>query len=162
MYALICVCACMLNPFSRVWLFATTWNAAQQAPLSMGFPRQEHCSGLPFPSPQDLPDPGVKATSPALAGRFFTTETPGKPTYLCTYTLNTYSKNHFTDPCFNLIDYYSFPKILKSTLASVKVLQINLDKQKSLYNQATLNALERSWSYIICALKVKWEADNEQ
>ena len=51
---------------------------ARQASLSMGFPRQEHWSGLPFPSPEDLPDPGIKPVFPALAGRFFTTEPPGK------------------------------------------------------------------------------------
>ena len=50
-----------------------------QDPLSMGFPRQEYWSGLPFPSPGDLPDPEIKLMSPALAGRFFTTEPPGKP-----------------------------------------------------------------------------------
>ena len=44
----------------------------------MRFPRKEYCSGLPFPSPGDLPHPGIKPTSPALAGRFFTTEPPGK------------------------------------------------------------------------------------
>ena len=52
----------------------------QRAPLSMGFSRQEYWSGLPFPSTGDLPDPGTETTSPALAGRFFTTEPPGKPT----------------------------------------------------------------------------------
>jgi len=46
---------------------------AHKAPLSMGFPRQEYWSGLPFPSPEDLPNPGIKATSPALVGKFFTT-----------------------------------------------------------------------------------------
>ena len=45
----------------------------------MGFPRQAYWSGLPFPSPEDLPDPGMELTSPALAGGFFTTEPPGKP-----------------------------------------------------------------------------------
>ena len=47
----------------------------------MGFPRQEYWSGLPFPSPGDLLDPGIESTSPALAGRFFTPEPPGKPCY---------------------------------------------------------------------------------
>ena len=47
---------------------------AYQAPLSMGFPRQEYWSGLPFPSPGDLPYPGTEPVSPALAGKFFTTE----------------------------------------------------------------------------------------
>ena len=55
---------------------ATPWTVARQAPLSMGFPRQEYWSGLPFPSPGDLPDPGFE---PALTGRFFITEPWGKP-----------------------------------------------------------------------------------
>ena len=55
------------------------WTAACQAPPSMGFSRQEYWSGLPFPSPGDLPDPGIKPMAPALAGRFFNTEPPGKP-----------------------------------------------------------------------------------
>ena len=59
--------------------FATPWTVVHQAPLSIGFPRQEYWSGLPFPSPGDLPDPGIKSLSHALAGRFFTTEPPGKP-----------------------------------------------------------------------------------
>ena len=49
---------------SRVWLFATPWTVAQQAPLSMGFPRQEYWSGLPSPAPGDLPDPGVGPAAP--------------------------------------------------------------------------------------------------
>ena len=48
------------------------WTVACQAPLSMGFPRQEYWSGLSFPSPGDLPDPGMESVSPALAGGFFT------------------------------------------------------------------------------------------
>ena len=64
---------------SHVQLFETPWTVAHQAPLSMGFPRQEYWSGLPLPSPGDLPDPGTKAmfpVSPALAGGFFTAEPP--------------------------------------------------------------------------------------
>ena len=64
---------------SHVLLFVTPWTVAHQVPLPMGFPRQEYWSGLLFPSPGDLPDPGIKPESPALAGRFFTTELPGKP-----------------------------------------------------------------------------------
>jgi len=52
---------------------------ACQAPLFLGFPRQEYWSGLPLASPEDLPDPGIKPKSPALAGGFFTTEPPGSP-----------------------------------------------------------------------------------
>ena len=63
----------------HVQLFATPWTIAHQAPLSMGFPRQEYRSVLPFTSPGDLPEPGIKLMSPALAGGFFTIEPPGKP-----------------------------------------------------------------------------------
>ena len=64
----------MLSCFSRVWLFVTPWTVAHQAPLSMGFSRQEHCSGLPFPSLEGLPRSGIEPTSPALANGFFTAE----------------------------------------------------------------------------------------
>ena len=57
--------------------FATPWTVACWAPLFVGFPRQEYWSGLPFPSPGDLPDPGIEPVSPALASGFFTTEPPG-------------------------------------------------------------------------------------
>ena len=63
---------------SRVQLFAAPWTVAHQAPLSMGFLRQENWSGLPFPFPGYLPDPGIKPSSPALAGGFFTAEPLGK------------------------------------------------------------------------------------
>ena len=62
--------------------FATLWTVAHQAPLSMGFPRQEYWNGLPFIFPRDLLDRGIEPgspASPALAGGFFTTEPPGKP-----------------------------------------------------------------------------------
>jgi len=62
--------------------FVTPWTVDCQALLSMGFTRQECCSGLPCPPPGDLPDPGIEPVSlafPVLAGRFFTTEPPGKP-----------------------------------------------------------------------------------
>ena len=61
--------------------FATPWTEGHQAPLSMGFPRHENWSGLPFPPPEDLSDLGMETkspVSPALAGGFFTTEPPGK------------------------------------------------------------------------------------
>ena len=63
---------------SRVRLFATPWTVAYQAPLSMGFSRQEYWSGLPFPSPGDLPDPGFEPRSPALEADALTSEPPGK------------------------------------------------------------------------------------
>ena len=68
------VCACVLSHFNCVQLFVTSWTIAHQAPLSIGFSRQESWSGLPCPPPGDLPNPGVKPMSlmfPALAGVFF-------------------------------------------------------------------------------------------
>ena len=61
-----------------IWLFVMPWTEVHQTPLSMGFPRQGYRSRLPFPPSGGLPDPGIKPTSPALAGGFFTTEPPGK------------------------------------------------------------------------------------
>ena len=57
----------------------TPWTVAHQAPLSTGFPRQEYWSGLPFPSPRDLPNPRTELAAPASAGRFFTAKPPGSP-----------------------------------------------------------------------------------
>ena len=57
---------CVCESLSRVQLFATPWTIAHQAPLSMGFSRQEYWSGLPFPPPESLPDPGIEPGSPAL------------------------------------------------------------------------------------------------
>ena len=59
---------------SCVRLFVTPWTAAYQASLSMGFSRQEYWSGLPFPSPGDLPDPGIEPRSPALCTDALPTE----------------------------------------------------------------------------------------
>ena len=63
---------------SRVRLFVTLWTVAYQASLSMGFSRQEYWSGLPFPSPGDLPDPGIEPRSPTLEADALTSEPPGK------------------------------------------------------------------------------------
>ena len=65
--------------FSRVRLFATPQTVACQAPLSVGFCRQEYWSGLPCPPPGDLPDPGIKPRSPTLQTDSLPTEPPGKP-----------------------------------------------------------------------------------
>ena len=64
---------------THVQPFGIPWTIAHQAPLSVRFSRQEYWSGLPFPSPGDLPDPGIEPTSLALAGGFFTTAPPGMP-----------------------------------------------------------------------------------
>ena len=80
------VCVCVSSVLS---IFVTPWTIALQAPLMMEFSRQEYWSGLPFPTPGDLHYPGIEpassvsTVSPALAGRFFTTEPPGKTHSLC-------------------------------------------------------------------------------
>ena len=74
---------CVLSHFSRVWLFVTPWTVAHQAPLSMGFSRQQYRSGLPFPSPGDLPNPGRKPSLLHLLNwqaKSLCTELSGKPT----------------------------------------------------------------------------------
>ena len=68
-----------MKSLSHVQLFATPWTVAHQAPPPMGFSRQEYWSGLPFPSPGDLPDPGIEPRSPALQADTLTYEPPGKP-----------------------------------------------------------------------------------
>ena len=75
----VCVCVCVFSQ-SLTWvgLFVIPWTIARQAPLSMGFTRQEYGSGLPCPSPGDLPDPGIKPMSPASQGDSLLSEPPGK------------------------------------------------------------------------------------
>ena len=85
----VCVCVCVCarartRSLSRVRLFATSRTIALQAPLPMGFPRKKYWSGLSFTLRGGLPDPGIKPTSPALVGRFFTTEPSLKPLSLVT------------------------------------------------------------------------------
>ena len=71
------LCCCVIS--KSCLTLATPLTIAHQVPLPMGFPRQEYWSGLPFPSPGDIPDPEIEPKSPALACKFFTTEPPGKP-----------------------------------------------------------------------------------
>ena len=68
-----------MNSLSRVQLFATPWTVAYHAPPSVGVSRQEYWSELPFPSPEDLPNPGIKPRSPALQADALPSEPPGKP-----------------------------------------------------------------------------------
>ena len=80
---------------SRVRLFVTPWTVAYKVPLSMGFPRQEYWSGLPFPSPGDLPDPGIEAGSPALQAEAL----PSKPSgELCGESTMRKTQTHISAP----------------------------------------------------------------
>ena len=67
-----------VKSLSHVWLFVTPWTVAHQAPPSLEFSRQEYWSGLPLPSPGDLPDPGIELGSPALQADTLPSEPPGK------------------------------------------------------------------------------------
>ena len=66
-----------MKSLSRVRLFATPWTVGHQAPPSVGFPRQEYVSGVPFPSPGDLSEPGIEPESPAFQADALTSEPPG-------------------------------------------------------------------------------------
>ena len=68
-----------VKSLSHVQLFVTPWTVAYEAPPSMGFSRQEYWSGLPFPSPGDLPNSGIEPRSPAFQADALTSEPPGKP-----------------------------------------------------------------------------------
>ena len=71
-----------MRMLSRVQFFVTSWTVAHQAPLSMGFSRQEYWSGLPFLPPGDLPEPGIKPESPALQEDSLLSKPPGKSKYI--------------------------------------------------------------------------------
>ena len=96
-----------MKSLSHVWLFATPWTVAYQAPLSLKFFRQEYCSGLPFPSPRDLPNPEIKPGSPALQAGTLPSEPPGKPWFSLYSRLQMSRRPYFM--LFNVI--LGFPDI---------------------------------------------------
>ena len=105
-----------------------TWTAARQAPLSMGFSRQEYWNGLPFPPSGNLSDPGIKPMSPeslALANRFFTTEPPGKSNSLLTGLSN--SKFFLLLNLFRIVLPMNFSKTLLIFEPFLSSLQTSCD-----------------------------------
>ena len=92
---------------AQACLFATPWTAAHQAPLSLGLSRQAYWSGLPFPSPGDLPDPGIKPWSPALPANSSPSEPPGKPFYRVVYTWQSQSPSA-SHPPFPLLAVHAY------------------------------------------------------
>ena len=90
-----------MKSLSRVRLFATPWTVTHQAPLSMGFSRQEYWNDLPFPSPGNLPNPGIEPRSPALQADALTSEPPGKA---ISKSDGDYFKAQLWDPVFRLAD----------------------------------------------------------
>ena len=81
-YIAVHICMCVLSCFRRVQLFLTLCTVCCQAPLSMGFSRQEYWSRWPFPPPGDLPDPGIEPVSPALQVDSLPLSQWGSPTYV--------------------------------------------------------------------------------
>ena len=100
------------------------WSVTHQAPLSLGFPRQEYWSGLPFPSPGGLPHPGIKPVSPALAGGFFTAELSGKPINIPTPVI-TYKK-YIKDYKFTTKNSFSKKQNIKSVLNELDNLPLDI------------------------------------
>ena len=103
-----------VRSLSRVRFFATPWTVAYQAPPSVGFSRQEYWSGLPFPSPGDLPNPGIEPRSPALQADALPSEPPGK-TLKLSLSLNSWSgirssdKDHTLSPQAKISPFFLVP-----------------------------------------------------
>ena len=134
---------------SRVQLFVTLWTVACQVPLSVGFSRQEYRSGLPFPPPGDIPDPGTKPTSPALAGGFFTTELPGIIVIAIKW------KSWDLNPCQprnGCLWTVALEKTLESPLHSNKLKPVNLKG-----NQPWILGGKTCWSWSSSILVLLWE-----
>ena len=125
------------NLLSHVWLFATPWTVACQAPLSMGFSRQWYWSSLPFLPPRDLPDPGTEPKSPALQADSLPSKLQGKPKIKITYTKKKWCLTH-THTHTHTMNYYSAIK-----------------KNETMPFSATWMALE-----IIILSKISQEKDN--
>ena len=107
-----CCCCCSVT---RVQLFVTSWTIAHQAPLSIGFPRQEYWSGLSFPSPGHLPDPGTESTSPALQAGSLLLSHQGSPLFAVTQTHRSHAYLRAFAPAASCLEFapwcitHSFP-----------------------------------------------------
>ena len=115
---------------SCVWFFAAPKIVAHQAPSVMGFSRQEYCTGQPFPSPRDLPGPGIKSpslTSPALAGGFFMTGQSGKtfPPYIPPHSPASEKKKKFTEVNSHILKCTCFNYTIKRFLSKLTVVQLS-------------------------------------
>ena len=122
----------MFSFLSCVQLFEIPWTVACQAPLSMGFPRQKHWSGLPWPPPGDLPNPGVKPQVSCIAGGFFTTEPPEELLIkLLLLLLSRFSRVRLCDPVDSSPPGSPVPGILRTrTLEWVAISLSNAWKRK--------------------------------
>ena len=132
----VCVCVCVCYLLSRGQLFATTWTTAHQASLSMRFSRQGYWSGLPFPFPGDLPNPGTESGSPALQADSLPTKLQGRPLFyflLCRNVQHVYKNKNSQhvlgmsllsmQTCFTLFSLYATPM---RTVLLLTLLYINI------------------------------------
>ena len=111
-----------VKSFSHVWIFATPWIVAYQAPPSMGFFRQEYWSGLPFPSPRDLPNPGIEPKSPALEADTLTSEPPAMQE---TWVQSLSPEDQMLKECSN---YRTIALISHASKVTLKILQARLQQ----------------------------------
>ena len=121
---------------------ATPWTVACQAPLPTEFPRQEYWNGLPFHSPGDLPNPGINPVTPALAGRFFTAEPPGKPKVKALFISHdhTAASTDTHTPCPGFSAWKLFPNVSEKVL--VQELYPRPAPAPKLCSRATVPGLE--------------------
>ena len=124
-----CTFACVLSHFSCVLLFATPWAVTRQAPLFMGFSRQEYWSGQLSPSPGDLPNPGIQLKSPmspALAGGFLTTSATEKPFQVLPCPsphTHTHTQKHYSNSRRHLQSISMMMKSFKSPYSPIKTFR---------------------------------------
>ena len=134
--------ACMLSHFSCVRLFETLWTVASQAPLSIGFSRQEYWSRLPCPPPADLPDPRIEPTplgSPAMAGRFFTTSSIWE-------ALELYTSGFKLQLCQVLVDWTILSNLfhIMKHVENYKICRLHWSNQKRCWGQSSNSLLTHS------------------
>ena len=152
---------CMLSSFSHVWFFAAPWTVAHQAPLSMGFSRQECWSALPFPTPEALSNPGIKPmslASPALANGFFSTRATYKSTQRTIKVRETVaarvkrSRQFLPGTCSQTVLYLSTEAALvaeNKTKPQIKVVHIVLIRTER--KQRDSQGVFRSWNKKFCS-----------
>ena len=127
-------------------LFATSCTVAYQAPLSMGFPRQEYWSQLPFLLSGDLPDPGIEAESPESVGRFFTTESPGKIVYTVYTNQNLFSSQLYMLCGVSLLWFSPLPTLSFSCFPNP--FSIPLKPARHLVSMYLLQRLLLGWFWV--------------
>ena len=133
-------CQVKVKSLRRVQLFVTPWTVDYQAPPSMGFSRQEYWSGLPFPSPGDLPDPGIKSGSPSLQADTLLSEPPGKPSSAKYWQLNL---QKFPGFC------YAFHHLSETILTEAHITLLQSVHQRLLSSVLFLSTLSQACQLLV-------------